>query len=78
MRAVFTARLVWLVMEISDNSRGMENYDQQESHVPCHHNLLQDRSLDLCLSLPSLSFFQYCNRVHPKHAGCRVCSVCTS
>lgn len=37
MRAVFTARLVWLLMEISDNSREMENYDQPESHVPCHH-----------------------------------------
>lgn len=56
MRAVFTARLVWLVMEISDNSREMENYDQPESHVLCHHNLFQDLGLDLCLFFPNLSF----------------------
>lgn len=42
MRVVFTARLVWLVMEISDNSREMENYDQPESHALCHQNLFQD------------------------------------
>ena len=56
MRAVFTARLVWLLMEISDNSREMEKYDQPESHVLCHHNLLQDRGLDLCLSFPTCRF----------------------
>lgn len=47
MRAVFTARLVWLVMEISDNSREMENYDQPESHALCHHNLFQGCGLEL-------------------------------
>lgn len=45
MRAVFTARLVCLVMEISDNSREMENYDQPESHALCHHNLFEDCGL---------------------------------
>lgn len=56
MRAVFTARLVWLVMEISDNSREMENYDQPESHALCHHNLFQGCGLDFCLFFPNLSF----------------------
>ncbi len=60
MRAVFTARLVCLVMEISNNSREMENYDQQESHALCHHNLFQACVLDLCLLF--VVFFQYCNR----------------
>lgn len=53
MRAVFTARSVWLLMEISDNSREMENYDQPESHAPCHHNLFQD---GICLFSRYLSF----------------------
>lgn len=42
MRSVFTARSVWLVMEISDNSREMENYDQPESHGLRHQKLVQD------------------------------------
>lgn len=57
MRAVFTARLVCLLMEISDNSREMENYDQPESHALCHHNLFQACGLDLCLLFPYLSLF---------------------
>lgn len=70
MRAVFTARLVWLVMEISDNSREMENYDQPESHALCHHNLFQDCGLDLCLFLPNLSFsFNAATKARPKHAA---------
>lgn len=70
MRAVFTARLVWLVMEISDNSREMENYDQPESHVLCHHNPFQDRGLDLCLSFSYLSFpFNTVTKCIPKHAA---------
>lgn len=56
MRAVFTARLVWLVMEISDNSREMENYDQPGSHALCHQDLLQRRGLDSCLSFPTCRF----------------------
>ncbi len=72
MRAVFTARLVWLVMEISDNSREMENYDQPESHALCHHNLFQDCGLDLCLSLPNLSFsFNAVTKVRPQRAARR-------
>ena len=56
MRALFTARLVWLVMEISDNSREMEKYDQPESHALCHHNLFQDCGLGLFI-LPKLCRF---------------------
>lgn len=70
MRAVFTARLVWLVMEISDNSREMENYDQPESHALCHQNLFQDCGLDLCLLFPKLSFSRNTvTKVHPEHAA---------
>lgn len=56
MRAVFTVRLVWLVMEISDNSREMENYDQPESHVLCHHNLFSGPRPGFMFILPYLSF----------------------
>lgn len=60
MRAVFTARLVWLLMEISDNSREMEKYDQPESHALCHHNLFQGCGCGFMFILPQLVvFFQY-------------------
>lgn len=63
MRAVFTARLVWLVMEISDNSREMEKYDQPESHALCHHKPGSGLAVWICLSSTRLVvFFPCCNR----------------
>lgn len=61
MRAVFTARLVWLLIEISDNSREMENYDQPESHALCHRNLLECRGLELFIPSRLVVFCQYCD-----------------
>lgn len=61
MRAVFTARLVWLLIEISDNSREMENYDQPESHALCHRNLLECRGLELFTPSRLVVFCQYCD-----------------
>lgn len=61
MRAVFTARLVWLLIEISDNSREMENYDQPESHALCHRNLLEWRGLELFIPSRLVVFCQYCD-----------------
>lgn len=63
MRAVFTARLVWTLME-------METYDQRGSHVLCHHDLPQQRRQGFCLPL-SLSarpvfLSRCCRKVHPK------------
>lgn len=56
MRAVFTARSVWLLMEIPDNSLEMENYDQPESHALCHHNLCSGPRPGFVFILPNLSF----------------------
>lgn len=56
MRAVFTARLVWLVMEISDNSREMEKYDQPESHALCHHKPVSGLRFGFVYSLPTCCF----------------------
>lgn len=50
------ARLVWLVMEISDNSREMEKYDQPESHALCHHKPVSELWFGFVYSLPTCCF----------------------